>query len=148
MSQATMDRILDEFAAINIKLDSIKAKMDALAAQPRPASAAPSGEVASDSDLDGQFGNPEIRKDPPRWKGESYAGQHYSAAPAEYLESLAGFLIWCADRDEQTGDADKIKYAGYKRRDAARARGWAKRKLEGKAPAPADSSDPQDALPF
>lgn len=87
------------------------------------------GEVASDEDLDGQWGNPTIRKDPPRWTGQSFAGMPMSEASAEYLESLAGFLDWCAgkadEKNEMTNNGQPR--SSYMRRDAARARGWAQR---------------------
>ena len=35
-------------------------------------------EIADDYDLDGLYGDPEIRKDPPRWSGESMVGKRYS----------------------------------------------------------------------
>ncbi len=91
--------------------------------------------AADDADLDGQYGNPVVRKDPPRWKGESYAGQTYSVCPAAYLESLAGFLDWAADKDEQKlDDPQAQKYAKYKRIDARRARGWIARIKAEEAP--------------
>ena len=96
----------------------------------RPPSSAQNGaaiEVASDADLDGKYGDPEIRRDPPRWDGPSYVGQKFSHCPADYLETLAGFYEWKATKDEAKGDEQSKKYARYARQDAARARGWAKR---------------------
>ncbi len=104
--------------------------------RPVTSTAGSPGAVASDADLDGQFGDVTIRKDPPRWTGESYAGRKYSECPPDYLDSLAGFLDWCADREEVT--AGKEKYAAYSRRDAGRARGWAVRmRARGAVAAPA-----------
>lgn len=113
------------------QLDRIEAKLDQLLAAKSAARPASFGGVAPASDLDGEWGNPEVRKDPPRWDGPSFAGRKYSECPADFLESLAGFLDWAAGKDEETGDAQKLKYAGYKRKDAARARGWAARVLAG-----------------
>jgi hypothetical protein len=94
--------------------------------------------VASDADLDGQWGDPEIRKDPPRWQGTSYAGRRYSQTEPAYLDNLADFYAWKATRD------------------AARARGWAARLRAG--PPPAEVADdpfghkeegtPDDEIPF
>lgn len=86
------------------------------------AKAAPS--VATDEDLDGPYGNPEVRFDPKRWKGPSYVGQKFSDCPSDYLECFADFADWLADKRRQEGDEKK---AGYAARDASRARGWAKR---------------------
>ncbi len=117
---------------IEQRLDLIEARLAKLEAAPVKTSG---GEVADDSELDSQYGNPVVRKDPPRWKGESYAGQTYSACPAAYLESLAGFLDWAADKDEQKlDDAQAQKYARYKRTDAKRARGWIARIKAGYKP--------------
>jgi hypothetical protein len=97
--------------------------------------------VADDADLDGQWGDPEVRKDPKRWDGESQVGKRFSECPAEFLRTLASFFIWQAEKDEKSGDEQKIKYAGYKRRDAARALGWAKRIDAGYKP-PANPLEP------
>lgn len=90
------------------------------------------GGVASDADLDSQHGDPIIRKDPPRWHGESFVGQHFSEATPEYLDDLASFKDWTASKNDET--ETKKKYAAYDRRDAARARGWAARMRAGWKP--------------
>lgn len=117
------------------QLDRIEAKLDQLLARQAPAPqasrfAVAPGAVAPASELDSQYGNPTVRKDPPKWSGDSHAGKPYSECPADYLESLAGFLEWKAGKDTENGDADSLKYAGYARKDAARARGWAQRNRE------------------
>jgi hypothetical protein len=85
------------------------------------------GEAAPDADLDGKWGNPTIRKDPPRWSGPSFMGRTFAEAPPHYLESLAGFLDWRASKTEQEGDPARAKYVGYDRKDARLCRGWARR---------------------
>lgn len=87
----------------------------------------PEQPVASDEDLDGKYGNPEVRKDPSRWKGESMVGRKYSECPPEFLDVLAALCDWRAEQDEKKGDA-RSKWA---RLDALRARGWAKRMRTG-----------------
>lgn len=108
------------------------------------APAAPPGEeVAPDSDLDGQYGDPVIRKDPNRWNGESFANRHMSDAPPEYLDQLAEFFAWKAGKNADDAAKEHVdqvkkgkleKYAKYARTDAARARGWARRKRNGWVP--------------
>jgi hypothetical protein len=122
-------------------LTRIEGKIDQLLAAK---SGAPSVQVADDADLDGQWGDPEVRKDPKRWDGESMVGKRFSQCPAEFLRTLASFFIWQAEKDEKSGDEQKIKYAGYKRRDAARALGWAKRIDAGYKP-PANPLEPAAA---
>lgn len=150
---ATLDTLVAEQRTIGTKLDALFAKLDALAAKPAAAVARPAGALADAADLDGQYGDPQVRKDPPRWSGASYAGKHYSECPPEYLETLAGLLDWQAGKDMEKGDEQSVKYAGYKRKDAARARGWAKRLLDGWKKASAFDSLPTggggaDDLPF
>ena len=129
-------------------LARLEAKVDRLLAQ-QGGSAAPG--VASDADLDGQYGNPEVKKDPPRnWSGASFVGSRFSECPPEYLDALASFFDWKAGKDEEqakaAGDDEdtakaKAKYARYARTDAARARGWAARLRAGwKPPAPQGDS--------
>lgn len=90
-------------------------------------------------DLDSEYGNPVMKKDPPRWKGESYVGKTLSQCPPDYLENLAGFREWQAEKNE--ADPAKAKYAGNDRKDAARARGWAAR-LRASRPAAVHASPP------
>lgn len=95
------------------------------------ASAAPGPRVASDFDMDGQYGNPTVNFVPPQWKGEpqNLKGLRYSDCPPAFLDVFAAFKDSCADRDEETGKlTQKGKPAApYARRDAALARGWARR---------------------
>lgn len=132
--------------AILAVLARLEAKVDRLLAQQRGATAPG---IASDADLDGQYGDEEVKKNPKRWTGESFIGRRMSECSPEFLDSLAGHFDYKAEReaedaanaeDEETANAKK-KYAGYSRRSAARARGWAARLRAGwKPPAPpADS---------
>lgn len=87
------------------------------------------GAIADDRDLDSQYGDPVIKKDPTQkyWPGQSYVGRKYSQCPADYLEAMARYKDACAFMNEKDGSPDKLKYAGYDRKDGARARGWAQR---------------------
>lgn len=99
---------------------------------------APSGSsaaVASDADLDGQYGDPEVRaKDPRDWSGPPMKGRHFSECPADYLDLIAERFDYFA------GQETDAKKAGYNRKDAARARGWAKRIRAGRVPQAASQS--------
>lgn len=101
-----------------------------------PAAAGPAGGVAPDSDLDGQWGNPEVKaKDPKDWHGPTMKGRKFSECPAEYLELVAERLDYFAGKEE---DAKKKR---YQEMDAKRARGWAKRIRDGRhTPAPVEES--------
>lgn len=88
-------------------------------------------DVADDSDLDSQYGNPDLRiPKSEKWqRWASYSGRSMSDAPPALLAEYARLLEWQASKDEQEG---KVTSSGkptapYKRRDAARARGWARR---------------------
>lgn len=87
------------------------------------------GAVATDRDLDGQYGDPTVRKDPSEkyWPGPSFVGVPLSQCSPEFLDSFAKYKDACAYANEQEGKPDKAKYIAYDRRDAARARGWAAR---------------------
>ena len=80
------------------------------------------GQVAPDRDLDGSYGDPKVIVDPRNWQGASFKGGRMSEAPPDFLDELAEVLDDFAD-----GEADPKK-AKYKRGDAAKARGWARRK--------------------
>jgi hypothetical protein len=104
---------------INAKLDSILAAIAEIRSRlPKP---------ALDVDIDDQYGDPVIRKDPPKWDGASMVGRRFSECPPAYLRKHAGFLDWKAGKTEQEGDPARQKYVAYDRKDAARARAWAER---------------------
>lgn len=109
-------------------------KAESRAAKPGPS-------VAPDSDLDGQYGDPEVRFNPRDWAGDSQKGKPFSECPAAFLEMLAETLDYFAEKKSQ-GTEDEKKKAGYDRRDAARARGWALRMRSGKHTPPAGESAP------
>lgn len=99
-------------------------------------------EPADDSDLDGTYGDPVVRKDPPKWKGAPFVGCKYSECSAEYLDDTASFLMWKAGKNDEdeakakaAGDDEAAKkankYAFYARKDASRAAGWAQRVRDG-----------------
>lgn len=86
--------------------------------------------VAPDSDLDGKYGDPVVNaKDPRDWTGPSMKGRKFSDCPPDYLDLLASRFDYFAEEAElENKVTDKGKpVAPYNRRDAARARGWAKR---------------------
>ena len=123
--------------------------------------------VASDRDLDSQYGNPEVKaKDPRDWTGAVMKGRRFSECPPEYLELVASRLDYFADQNRELADDQQtppenvqelLKKAKYNRIDASRARGWAQRKRNGwQPPAPepdafgttADAPLTADEIPF
>lgn len=127
----------DELKALQRKVDRLTALVGLLV----------SDKVAPERELQGQYGNPDVRKDPKDWTGQSMVGRRFSECPSEFLDMLAAFSDWKAEKDlEKLGterDAEKAetlkKYAKYAKRDARLARGWAIRNMSG-APAPASAS--------
>jgi hypothetical protein len=89
-------------------------------------------EIASDRDLDSQYGNEKVHFDPRNWTGEKFKGRTMSECPAEFLDLLAEGHDYFASKNASAGDDKK---AGYEQRSAARARGWAKRLRAGWKPA-------------
>lgn len=104
-------------------------------AQARAASPKP---VASDRDLDGKYGDPELKFNPRDWTGAPCKGRHFSECPPELLDMVADTFDYFARKSEETNERTNggKPVAEYKRADAARARGWAKRMREGKHQAP------------
>lgn len=147
--------------AIRSDLDRLEETLTGQPVAARPAQGATP--PADDADLDGPYGNPEIKFDPKRWSGQSFVGCRFSDCPPDYLETLAGYLDWqarVADEKNEMLNNGKPK-SHYKRLDAARARGWARRnasKSTGRPaaarPRPTTMNDPDmpsidgDDLPF
>ncbi len=128
-------------ADILAALKRIEAKLDAvLAARQQAERSAPGKAVAPDTELDGQYGDPEIRFNPRDWTGTSHKNRHYSQAEPEFLDILANTLEFFAEKNAATDP----KKAGYERRDAARARGWARRLRAGWKPAAGGDSRDYD----
>lgn len=89
------------------------------------------GAVADDRELDSDKGDPTVQRDPKRWKGESFIGCRFSECTPDYLDVMAEQKDWQADNPRE----GKEQYAKYDRKDAARARGWARRIRNGWQPA-------------
>jgi hypothetical protein len=95
--------------------------------------------VASDADLDSEYGDELVRaKMPQDWTGEDFKGARMSECPAELLEMLAERHAYFAGRNREDGD---MKKAGYELRSERRARGWAARKRSGWTPKPAPTQE-------
>ncbi len=84
------------------------------------------GPVADDADLEGQYGDFEIKRPlaPRYWNGEPFAGKRLSELDEPQLVAVIKWLLACEYMARKEGDAKK---ADYKVRDAARARGWLRR---------------------
>jgi hypothetical protein len=89
--------------------------------------------LADDRDLDSQYGDPEVKFNPRDWHGDNCKGRRMSQCPAEFLDLLAGTFDYFAKKADENGETTNAgkPVAPYKRRDAARARGWAARKRTG-----------------
>jgi hypothetical protein len=122
-------------------LASIDASLKVLVAQKRAESPKP---VASDRDLDGKYGDPVVKFMPRDWTGPTFKGRRFSECPADLLDMFANTFDWFADQAERTNErTDRGKpVADFKRADAARARGWAKRIREGRHVRPAGATPP------
>jgi len=123
MSEATLISVLARITAVEARCAALEAGGGARA------SSGAGGEIASDRDLDGQYGNPEVRKHPKQWKGPAgeFVGKKYSECSPEFLDVLADLKDWMAGKADEETDPEKKKYAKWNRLDAARARGWAVR---------------------
>lgn len=111
--------------------------------------------VASDRDLDGEYGNPEVRSNPKDWKGASMIGRRFSDCPAEFLDMVADLNDWRAKKDDEAGARGETNAKGkpkdghFARLDAARARGWAARvRAGGGKPKAAPARRQEEEDPF
>lgn len=96
---------------------------------------APAATVADDGDLDSKHGDPLLRFLPRDWSGEDYKNHHFSQCPPALLDMVAETLDYFARKAEEADERWNDKpTAPYKRKDAARARGWAKRLRAGHRP--------------
>lgn len=108
------------------RLASLEAKVSALEARLASLEAGRTGraELPQVDIDDPQYGDPVVRRDPPRWKGASRKGDNFSRCPPDFLKALAAFLQWKAAKNDAEGEK---RYAGFARLDAARALAWAER---------------------
>lgn len=90
--------------------------------------------IASDRDLDSKWGDPQLMFMPRDWTGASFKGRRFSECPAALLDLVAEAFEYFATKAEAKNErTNKGKpVADYKRADAARARGWAKRIRDGR----------------
>jgi len=116
-----------DYRNVGAELDDLKKRVSVLEAiLARNPTAQP---TSLPNELDGKYGNPLVRNDPPKWTGPSQRGKPYSHCPPDFLESLAGFLEWQAKKDDEQNRVDSKQRltSTFKRLDARRARGWALR---------------------
>lgn len=121
-------------------LHSIDASLKTLVSLSRQRVAKSTGpRVATDRELDGKYGDPQVRFNPRDWTGADFKRRKFSECPADFLEMLAEAFDYLADRSEEKNElTDKGKaVAPFRRADAAKARGWAKRIKDGKHTPPA-----------
>jgi hypothetical protein len=126
---ATTEQTKAAPTAIDI-LKSIDAKLGHLitlmqAAKPK--------RIASDAELDGQWGAPEVKMLPKNWKGDQgYLGRRLCDCPVGLLDMLSEMYDYFADRAEAKNEMRNGKPAWtWDRSMAEKARGWAKRIREG-----------------
>lgn len=125
--------------AIERHLASLDRNIALLVQQRRAAAPKP---IASDRELDGKYGDPVVKFMPRDWTGPSFKDRRMSECPAELLDMLAQTFDYFGDQAEKNNERTNAgkPVADYKRKDAARARGWAKRIREGKVPQAATST--------
>jgi hypothetical protein len=125
-------------------IDNSLKELVAIARARRSGGAAAGPSVASDRELDSTHGDPVVKFDPRDWKGEQCKGLHFSQCPADFLDMLAETFDYFAEKAERTNEQTSAgkPVAPYKRKDAARARGWAARARAGKTtPATTNGAD-------
>lgn len=126
MSQEAIDLL----SSIDRTLKALLAIVQPLVVQVRAAQPKP---VASDRDLDGKYGDPVLKFKPRDWTGAPFTGRRFSECPPALLEMVAETCDYFAQQAEQKNERTNNgkPVADFKRADAARARGWAKRMRDG-----------------
>jgi hypothetical protein len=124
-------------------LTSIDGSLKKLVAVAEKRKAAAEPPVADDRDLDGPHGDEMVKFSPRNWDERDglYKGSPMSHCPPAFLDLLAEAFESFAKKNSDKGDDKK---AGYDKRSAARARGWAKRLRSGWKPAASSSRDDSD----
>lgn len=86
-------------------------------------------DVADDRDLDGKYGDPQVKFLPRDWHGDDFKGCNFSTCPAELLDLLAAAYDYFARKNDESGATDSKgrPKSHWDRKSAALARGWAKR---------------------
>jgi hypothetical protein len=81
---------------------------------------------------------------PRDWTGPSYKNLRFADCPPELLDMIAETFEYFARQAEEKNEVtdQRQTLAEFKRADAARARGWAKRIREGRVPATAAAAAP------
>lgn len=160
MSDEVLKQIAKDVALIKSALAAGALAIATTLGAKAPTASAPGARTAGDRDLDSPYGDPEVRRDPPRWEGESFVGRTFSATSPEYLDCLADFKEWQAAKDDETGakDAKGRPKSHWAKKDAGLARGWAARLRAGWKPktngvaAPVSDEDygdgADDGVPF
>jgi len=106
-----------------------------------------SGLYASDAELASDKGDPVVKWPLRNWAGRNDVGKKFSECAPTFLDALAENLQYRADhpkakpkqgQSQEEAEANARKYADWDRKDAARARSWARRIRSGKMPAPLD----------
>lgn len=132
--------------SILTSMDASLKKLVAIAEKRKAPAARPGPDEATDEEMDSVYGDPTIRTDPKRWRGESYVGSKFSGTSPEYLDTVASFKDWQADKDDETQalDAKGRLKSTWARKDAKLARGWARRLRAGGKPAQTSTQDVLD----
>lgn len=120
--------MLDQLRSIDATLKELlllsKSKRAAVAAAVPPTSP-----IATDAELDSEYGDEPVKFKPKAWTGDFTKGQRMSECSPEFLDQLAAAHDYFATKNA----ADPTR-AGYEVRSARRARGFAARLRAGWKP--------------
>ena len=129
---------VEAFARREGRIAHLEGKVDRLlahlGADRQASNGSAAGAVAPVSQLQGQYGDPEIGRIPPsRWSGPSYEKWRASECPPDFLDVYADFLDWKADNPRP----GKEQFARFDRERAGKCRRWAIEIREGRYKQPA-----------
>jgi len=129
--------------AVLRSIDSSLKQLVQIAQRRQQTSAAPvnGSTIAPDSDLDSQWGDPEVKFSPRDYSGTTdYKNRRMSECSPPFLDALAASYDYFAQKNTLEGNmaSNGKPKADYDRRSAARARGWAARLRSGWKPPAVD----------
>ena len=106
--------------------------------------------LASDSELDSQYGDEPVKFNPRDWTGDNFKGAKMSQTSAAFLDMLADTYAYFAQKNDENHavDANGRLKSGYDRRSERRARGWAARLRNGWMPAAQKPAVTVDDIPW
>ena len=151
MSEITLESLQTRLVGCELAIQALQKQVKSGGGQPTATGGSPTSELLKDEFLDRDWADKTIRRDPPKWTGETRVGSTMSECDPKYLDDHAGFLEWKVSKDkelpEPKKDAQGKPYWMKDEFEAKLARTWAARHRRVAAAVTAAPAG-DDQLPF